>query len=69
MNEHPRDTTLEYFVLGSKTLTDADRDAIGRHLERCPGCRALADTMAEFYCDLRNELGNFNQSTQPRRTS
>jgi predicted anti-sigma-YlaC factor YlaD len=69
MNDHPRESTLELFVLGSKTLTDADRDAIGRHLDRCAGCRALADRMGEFYSDLRAEVGNINQSTRPRPTS
>jgi predicted anti-sigma-YlaC factor YlaD len=77
MIKHPRETALEIFVLGSGTLNDADRDSIELHLDRCAGCRALADRMVEFYGDLRNELGSFNDtipakahlSIRPRRTS
>jgi hypothetical protein len=57
MNDHPRETTLELFVLGSESLTDPDRDDIGRHLEVCAGCRALVETMREFYASLRSDLG------------
>jgi hypothetical protein len=61
-NEHPRESALELYVLGSDTLSDADQDAIERHIESCAGCRDLVDTMEEFYGELRTELGKFDSS-------
>lgn len=62
MSEHPREITLELYVLGSETLTAEDRDAIHRHLDHCAGCDALAASMEKFYGDLRAELGNYSDN-------
>jgi anti-sigma factor RsiW len=57
MDGHPLETTLELFVLGSASLSEADRDDTARHTEQCAGCRTLVETMRKFYDTLRNDLG------------
>lgn len=53
--QHIEEHILELFVLQAKEVQDR-REDIQDHLNRCHGCRTLAEAIASFYHDAETEL-------------
>jgi hypothetical protein len=62
VRDHPREMTLELYVLGSESMGEDEREGIARHLERCAGCREIAGRMEEYYAELRKDLAKFDDT-------
>ncbi len=65
--KHLSEHTIEQYVLGGSTKRE--RNAVKKHLDRCPGCRELEQRMRSFYASVEEELGNFPGSPGVARNS
>lgn len=65
---HIDEHTIELYVLGSELVKDR-REEIEAHLEKCCGCRSLADQMEAFYHQAEEELGAHTQPDKEMRTA
>ncbi len=63
--QHIEEHILELFVLQAKEVQDR-REDIQDHLNRCHGCRTLAEAIASFYHDAETEL--MSEPQVPQRT-